>query len=160
RKMTQQGQIRSFWLPETPRTIWPELRHVADLNKDQQKAAHRIEARLNSFGVFLLHGVTGSGKTEIYLRTARTVLSQGKSVLILVPEIALLPLILRRAEKVLHTPISVLHSELGDRERLEEWQKARRGEVKVVIGTRSAVFAPLKNLGLIVIDEEHDGSYK
>jgi primosomal protein N' (replication factor Y) (superfamily II helicase) len=120
----------------------------------------QILADREKFGVFLLHGVTGSGKTEVYMRVAREILLQNKSVLILVPEIALLPLIVRRAEHFLKSKISVLHSELGERERLEEWHKARKGEVRVVIGTRSALFAPLRDLGLIVIDEEHDGSLK
>jgi primosomal protein N' (replication factor Y) len=94
------------------------------------------------------------------LRLASEVLGSGKSVLILVPEIALLPLIVHRARKALEFPMSILHSELSDRERVEEWQKTRQGKVHLVFGTRSAVFAPLRDLGLIVIDEEHDGAYK
>src|SRR5262249_9828024 len=91
---------------------------------------------------------------------AQDVLQAGKNVLILVPEIALLPLIVHRAEKTLKHPISILHSELTDRERLLEWQRANRGEVRMVIGARSAISSPLQNVGLIVIDEEHDGSFK
>jgi primosomal protein N' (replication factor Y) (superfamily II helicase) len=160
RMLVSEGRIRKFWAPSSPLSLWPEIQQVKQLNIAQEKAQERIRVGLNSFGVFLLHGVTGSGKTEIYLRMASEVLTTGKSVLVLVPEIALLPLIVHRARKTLKYPMSILHSELSDRERLEEWQKARRGEVHVVFGTRSAVFAPLQNLGLIVIDEEHDGAYK
>ncbi len=160
RKMDSQGQIRRFWLPAASANFWPASQEIQKPNQAQQKAIQKIHSQLDSFGVFLLHGVTGSGKTEVYLRVAKDILSQKKSVLILVPEIALLPLIVRRAEQFLRCKISVLHSELGERERLEEWQKAKRGDVHLVIGTRSALFAPLPDLGLIVIDEEHDGSFK
>jgi primosomal protein N' (replication factor Y) (superfamily II helicase) len=160
RKLETQGLIRRFWLPASAAKFWPALQEVQKPNQAQQKAIDAIRAQVNSFGVFLLHGVTGSGKTEVYLRVAKLILAQKKSVLILVPEIALLPLIARRAEQFLGYKMSVLHSELGERERLEEWQKVRRGEAQIVIGTRSALFAPLRNLGLIVIDEEHDGSFK
>ncbi len=160
RRMDLHGLVRRFWLPVSAPVFWPQIELVDQPNEAQRKALDEILSRLNSFAVLLLHGVTGSGKTEVYLRAAKQVIAQNKSVLILVPEIALLPLIVRRAERYLHTTISVLHSELGDRERHEEWQKAHRGESQLVIGTRSALFAPLRNLGLIVIDEEHDGSYK
>ncbi len=160
RKMEANGQVRRFWKAAPADEAWPPIQQVETMNAAQQKAFERISSHLDSFHVFLLHGVTGSGKTEIYLRLAKKVLDEGRSVLILVPEIALLPLVVRRAEHVLMCPLSVLHSELGDRERLEEWQKAKDGRVHLVIGTRSALFAPLQNPGLIVIDEEHDGSYK
>ncbi|MCI0602392.1 primosomal protein N' [bacterium] len=160
RKLDSQGQIRRFWLPAAAAKFWPALPEIQKTNPAQQKAIQKILSQKDSFGVYLLHGVTGSGKTEVYLRVAKDILSQKKTVLMLVPEIALLPLIVRRAEQFLRCKISVLHSELAERERLEEWQKARRGEVRLVIGTRSALFAPLPDLGLIVIDEEHDGSFK
>jgi len=160
RKMEASGRIRKFWQPASAPKFWPQLEEVTKPTAAQQKALHEIRAKLDTFSVFLLHGVTGSGKTEVYLRIAKEIFSRKKSVLILVPEIALLPLIVRRAEQFLKCSISVLHSELGERERLEEWQKAKKGEVQLVIGTRSALFAPLTNLGLIVIDEEHDGSFK
>lgn len=160
RKMARDGQARCYWVPASLKVLWPEQQMVTHLNEAQQKAFKHILAKRDEFQVFLLHGITGSGKTEVYLRVANEALAAGKSVLILVPEIALLPLIVHRAERILRCKISVLHSELGDRERLEEWQKAKRGEVRVVIGTRSAIFAPLTNVGLIVMDEEHDGSYK
>lgn len=160
RKLAKQEKIRCFWLPSAPGSVWPELEPVSELNTAQQEAFQRIRQKQDMFSVFLLHGVTGSGKTEVYLRMAQDILAQGKSVLILVPEIALLPLFARRAEQILRYPISILHSELGDRERLEEWEKARTGKVRLVLGTRSAVFAPLRDPGLIIVDEEHDGSYK
>jgi primosomal protein N' (replication factor Y) (superfamily II helicase) len=160
RKLETAGRIRKFWQPASAPKFWPHLQEVIKPNSHQQKALNAIHDKLDSFTVFLLHGITGSGKTEVYLRAAKEVLRRKKSVLILVPEIALLPLIERRAEQFLRCKTSVLHSELGERERLEEWQKARKGEVQLVIGTRSALFAPLPDLGLIVIDEEHDGSYK
>lgn len=160
RKMSESGIVRCYWMPATIKALWPPQKKVERLSGAQQKAFDRISESLNAFRVFLLHGVTGSGKTEVYLRLAKSVLASGKSVLILVPEIALLPLIVHRAEEALRCPISVLHSELGERERMEEWQKAKRGDVRVVIGTRSAIFAPLSALGLIIVDEEHDGAYK
>ena len=160
RKLAAEGNVRRFWVPASPPSLWPEIHSVKKLNAAQEKVHERIRAGLGKFGVFLLHGVTGSGKTEIYLRLASEVLASGKSVLILVPEIALLPLIVHRARKALEYPMSILHSELSDRERVEEWQKTRQGKVHLVFGTRSAVFAPLRELGLVVIDEEHDGAYK
>lgn len=160
RKMSQHGQVRCFWLPASTFTRWPQLTPVKDLNPAQQQAYDTIKKQSSTFSIFLLHGITGSGKTEIYLRLAKNILSKKKSVLILVPEIALLPMIVQRAQQMLKTPISILHSELGERERLEEWNRVKSGKVRVAIGTRSALFAPLSDLGLIVIDEEQDGSYK
>lgn len=160
RRMALRGEVRCFWVPATPKSLWPDLEPIVRLNQNQQEAFEKVSAALGSFAVFLLHGVTGSGKTEVYLRLAEKTIAAGKSVLILVPEIALLPLIAHRSEQTLGRRLSILHSELTDRERLEEWEKARRGEVRLLIGTRSAVFAPLRDLGLIVMDEEHDSSYK
>ncbi len=160
RSMAKNNIIRCFWLPASPQNIWPNVNPVKELNEAQTDALQKLRNGLGDFGVFLIHGVTGSGKTEVYLRIAKEVLSKSQSVLILVPEIALLPLFVHRAEHALRQHLSILHSELTDRERVEEWQKARRGDVRIVIGTRSAVFAPLKNLGLIVLDEEHDSSFK
>jgi primosomal protein N' (replication factor Y) len=110
--------------------------------------------------VALLHGVTGSGKTEVYLRLAESVTSEGRSVLIMVPEIALTPQIARVFRCAFGSRVAVQHSGLSDGERYDQWHRIRRGDVDVVIGTRSAVFAPLVRPGLIVVDEEHDGSYK
>jgi primosomal protein N' (replication factor Y) (superfamily II helicase) len=108
----------------------------------------------------LLHGVTGSGKTEIYLRTTATVLAQGRGVIVLVPEIGLTPQIVGRFRERFGDTVAVLHSQQRPAERYEEWRRLRSGEARICVGPRSAVFAPIEDLGLIVIDEEHDASYK
>jgi len=108
----------------------------------------------------LLHGVTGSGKTEIYLRAAATALEQGRGAIVLVPEIALTPQIVGRFVERFGDTVAVLHSQLRPAERYEEWRRLRAGEARVCVGPRSAVFAPIEDLGLIVVDEEHDASYK
>jgi primosomal protein N' (replication factor Y) len=108
----------------------------------------------------LLHGVTGSGKTEIYLRAAATALGQGRGAIVLVPEIALTPQIVGRFVERFGDTVAVLHSQLRPAERYEEWRRLRSGEARVCVGPRSAVFAPIEDLGLIVVDEEHDASYK
>jgi primosomal protein N' (replication factor Y) len=134
-----------------------------DLTDEQAAAlaALRAHAGRAEFRVALLHGVTGSGKTELYVRLAESVVrSAGRSVLMLVPEIALTPQISRAFRHRFGSRVAVQHSGLSDGERYDQWQRIRRGEVDVVIGTRSAVFAPLGRLGLVIVDEEHDGSYK
>lgn len=108
----------------------------------------------------LLHGVTGSGKTELYLQSIDKVLKKGKEAIVLVPEISLTPQMVRRFKERLGSKVAVLHSGLSSGERFDEWQKIRTGECQVVIGARSAIFAPFQNLGLIIIDEEHESSYK
>ncbi len=112
------------------------------------------------FRVALLHGVTGSGKTEVYLRLADHVCESGKQVLLLVPEIALTPSVVSLFRSAFGARVAIQHSGLSDGERHDQWQRIRRGSIDVVVGTRSAVFAPLGNVGLIVVDEEHDTSYK
>ncbi|MDI6732811.1 MAG: primosomal protein N', partial [Planctomycetota bacterium] len=114
----------------------------------------------NPKNVFLLHGITGSGKTEIYLRTMAEVVKTGKQTIVLVPEIALTEQTIRRFRERFGDEVAVLHSHLTDKQRLVQWQRIKNGEASVVIGARSAVFAPTKNLGLIVIDEEHETSFK
>lgn len=130
------------------------------LNPEQQHAVSSIDAQAGNFQPFLLQGVTGSGKTEVYLQTIEHCVKQGKQALVLVPEIGLTPQTLRRFEARFPGQISVLHSGLADGERLSDWQRAGRGDCAVMIGTRSAVFTPFKALGLTIIDEEHDPSYK
>ena len=117
-------------------------------------------ARTADFKVALLHGVTGSGKTEIYLRLSAFVGDSGRRVLMLVPEIALTPAVAAQFRDAFGDRVAIQHSGLSDGERHDQWQRIRRGDVDIVVGTRSAVFAPLENVGLVVVDEEHDSSYK
>jgi primosomal protein N' (replication factor Y) (superfamily II helicase) len=130
---------------------------------DEQAAAfERLNALAakGTFATVVLHGVTGSGKTELYLRLADAVRRSGRSVLMLVPEIALTPAVAAVFRATFGERVAIQHSGLSDGERHDQWQRIRRGDVDVVVGTRSAVFAPLGGLGLIIVDEEHDGSYK
>jgi primosomal protein N' (replication factor Y) len=132
------------------------------LTSEQAEALKQIEQTLDEgkYATFLLHGVTGSGKTEVYIRAMHSVLRRGKTALMLVPEIALTPVFSRRLVSHFGEAVAILHSSLSEGERFDEWHRIARGEARIVIGTRSAVFAPLANLGLVVVDEEHDTSYK
>ena len=132
------------------------------LTREQSRALDALAAAAAKelFSVFLLQGVTGSGKTEVYLRLADFVLRSGRTVLVLVPEIALTPAVASAFRDAFGDRVAVQHSGLSDGERSDQWYRIRRGEVSVVVGTRSAVFAPLEKLGLIIVDEEHDTSFK
>jgi primosomal protein N' (replication factor Y) len=132
------------------------------LNAEQQAAWDEIAAALDArqFQTFLLQGITGSGKTEVYLQAIEHALAQGRDAIILVPEISLTPQTVGRFYARFDQHIAVLHSGLGTGERYDEWRRAQRGEVRIVVGARSAVFAPLPRLGMIIVDEEHDSSYK
>ncbi len=130
------------------------------LSAEQATAVARIQAQLGKFETLLLYGVTGSGKTEVYLRAIEQTLLRGEQALVLVPEIALTPQLVGRFRERFDVPLAVLHSSLNDSERLQAWRNAKNGAAPIVIGTRSAVFAPLAKPGLIVVDEEHDPSYK
>lgn len=130
------------------------------LNDEQIAACQLIEQHLNSFETILLEGITGSGKTEVYLRSIEKVLHANQQALVLVPEIGLTPQTINRFVSRFDVPIAVFHSGLNDRERLAAWTAAKEGFARIIIGTRSAVFTPMANAGLIIIDEEHDGSYK
>ena len=132
------------------------------LTIEQEAALSRLRAMATAgrFGVALVHGVTGSGKTEIYLRLAAAVHASGRGVLMLVPEIALTPAIASIFRQTFGDRVAIQHSRLSEGERHDQWQRIRRGDIDVVVGTRSAVFAPLDRVGLIVVDEEHDSSYK
>ncbi len=130
------------------------------LNADQKHAVDTILHVKNQFAPFVLYGVTGSGKTEVYLRLMQTVLAQGKQVLMLVPEIGLTPQTESRLAKRLPVPLYRLHSALTETDKRDQWARASQNQPCVVIGTRSALFAPLPNLGLIIVDEEHDLSFK
>ncbi len=136
------------------------LQPALTMNSEQRAAFEAIRAGLDGFQAFLLAGVTGSGKTEVYLQLIHQVLEAGKQVLVLIPEINLGPQTLARFEQRFNARIALLHSNVNDRERLDAWIAARDGEADIVIGTRSALFTPLKHPGLIVLDEEHDASYK
>jgi primosomal protein N' (replication factor Y) (superfamily II helicase) len=130
------------------------------LNIAQEHAVQNITQQKNPFHVFLLHGVTGSGKTEVYLQLLKSILAAGKQALILVPEIGLTPQLVARFQERLGVPIGVVHSGLTDRERLLTWLWAKNNDLQIVIGTRSAIFTPFTQLGMIIVDEEHDLSFK
>lgn len=135
---------------------------IKKLNPEQQDAFHQINSAIEKeeFSNFLLYGITGSGKTEVYIHSLKKCLENGKSGIVLVPEIALTPQTVARFYKVFGDQIAVLHSRMTNRERLREWKQIEKGEKRIVIGPRSAVFAPVNNLGIIILDEEHDASYK
>lgn len=133
------------------------------LTDEQQAAVDAITEPLKDSGefkAFLLHGVTGSGKTEVYIRAMQRALDAGRSAMMLVPEIALTPVFSRRLRAVFGSEVAILHSNLSAGERYDEWRRIRRGDARIAIGTRSAVFAPLENIGLVIVDEEHDPSYR
>lgn len=132
------------------------------LTKQQQEIVNEVLAaqNLNKFQTFLLHGVTGSGKTQVYIELARQILAKNKTVLILVPEISLTPQITSRFFNNFGDTVTVVHSRMSAGERYDSWRRVLKGKSKIVIGARSALFAPLNNIGLIVVDEEHDASYK
>jgi len=138
--------------PDTPKA----------LNRHQQQCLDSIldAVVLKQFAPFLLHGVTGSGKTEVYLQAIAKILADGTNALVLVPEISLTPQLVHRFRARFTDSIAVLHSALSDGERYDEWRRIRRGEVRIVIGARSAIFAPLERIGIIVVDEEHEASFK
>ncbi|OFM35374.1 primosomal protein N' [Neisseria sp. HMSC068C04] len=131
------------------------------LNADQQKASDEIQTAFGKFQPFLLYGITGSGKTEVYFDAMAKVLAQGRQVLFLLPEINLTPQLLKRVEnRFANVPTAVLHSQMAAGRRTQDYLRAMLGQAKLVIGTRLAVFTPLPDVGLIVVDEEHDGSFK
>jgi primosomal protein N' (replication factor Y) len=136
------------------------IKQTPRLNEAQSKAVEAICGSLGSFTTWLLYGVTGSGKTEVYLNAIAETLARGEQALVLVPEIALTPQLLARFRDRFDTPPAVIHSGLNDGERFAAWRRARSGAARIIIGTRSAVFVPLANPGLIVLDEEHDASFK
>lgn len=156
--VTEQKMVSAdpFQNIEVPRDTPPVL------NAEQQSAVDQIHRALetNQYQGFLLHGITGSGKTEVYLHAAQMAISQGKGTLVLVPEITLTPQLVSRYRARFGNQLAVLHSGLSERDRYEQWKMLKDGKVQVAIGVRSALFAPIHQLGLILVDEEHDGSFK
>jgi primosomal protein N' (replication factor Y) (superfamily II helicase) len=140
----------------------PQDKDDYTLTTDQRQVLDQIERQIaaSEYGAFLLHGVTGSGKTEVYIRAMTAALAAGRSAMMLVPEIALTPVFSRRLRAYFGDQVAIFHSSLQRGERFDEWTRVRNGEAKVVIGTRSAVFAPIRNLGVIIIDEEHEATYR
>lgn len=159
-----QRLVSRGWVQVTEGTCLPDPgtppRPAPTLLPDQVAAVAAVSESLGRFQCLLLHGVTGSGKTEVYLRAIQDVIARGRQALVLVPEIGLTPQLVARFESRFQVPIAVMHSGLNDSERLCAWESGRGGEAAIVLGTRSAVFAPLPRLGLILIDEEHDASFK
>jgi primosomal protein N' (replication factor Y) len=133
-----------------------------ELTRDQDRVLAELDQplRTRAYAPFLLHGVTGSGKTEIYIRAMRVALGLGRSALMLVPEIALTPVFSRRLRMHFGDQVAIFHSSLSRGERFDEWTRVRNGEARIVIGTRSAIFAPVKDLGLVIVDEEHESTYR
>jgi primosomal protein N' (replication factor Y) len=133
-----------------------------EFNSAQQAALNKIQEGIRSktFSGILLHGVTGSGKTAVYLAAMRSALELGRSAILLVPEIGLTPAVAADLHQIFGSEVAILHSGLSDQERIEQWHRIRRGEARMVVGTRSAVFAPVSDLALLIVDEEQDSSYK
>ncbi len=164
-RIEKEGWIEAIDLPVKGDEIYTGEYDPEKLNKlmgEQEDAFEQIREALDSetFKSFLLFGVTGSGKTEVYIHALKHALDQGRGGLVLVPEIALTPQTVKRFYQIFGDQIAVLHSRLNEREKYEAWQSLKSGEKRIAIGPRSAVFAPVENLGLIVVDEEHDNSYK
>lgn len=166
RRLVKLGLLREFTQPERldllRHSLGGDHQPPITLRGDQEQARAALASAVQSrsFGAFLLHGMTGSGKTEVFLRVAALALEQGRSVILMVPEIALVPALAEQARARFGDTLAILHSNLSRPERHQEWQRLRRGEARVVVGPRSALFAPVKDLGFVVVDEEHDGAYK
>lgn len=159
KRLQEKGLVESF--EENALPIAQPITSAPKLNSDQQHAIDRIIEKQNEgFHAYVLEGVTGSGKTEIYLQVIADVLKQGKQAVVLVPEIGLTPQLLNRFLQRLDGRIAIMHSGLNDEERLQAWLHTQAGSADVIIGTRSAVFSPLLQPGIIIIDEEHDLSFK
>ncbi len=141
-------------------TLKPLEDKKVELNPAQEKIFNELKSNLNKNTTYLLRGITGSGKTEIYINLIEEVVKQGKDAILLVPEISLTPMMVNRFKSRFKDNVAIFHSELSNNTKYDEWRKVIRGEVKIAVGARSAVFMPFKNLGIIIIDEEHEQSYK
>ena len=160
RTLQNKGLIEACTITPCHQSLTDNVQQAPQLTPEQQTSVDALCTQLDDFGVFLLHGVTGSGKTEVYFQVIQACLAQQRQVLMLVPEISLTPQTLQRLQQRFAVPIATLHSKLSAQRRLDNWIMAKYGHAPIVLGTRSAIFTPLKALGLIIIDEEHDGSFK
>ena len=160
--MLAKGWVERIELEGPPAAASPHSSTVPlpTLTADQRRAVDAVAASDNAFEPYLLHGITGSGKTEVYLRLIAAQLAAGRQTLLLVPEIGLTPQLVTRLGERFGGAIAIFHSGLTEKERFDAWRRAYRHEVQLIVGTRSAVFAPLPGAGLIIVDEEHDASYK
>lgn len=156
----ERTEVEEYRLPKLSTPVQPT--NALSLNAEQQVAYDAIAKSLSQpkDDVFLLEGITGSGKTEVYLQAIAKTLAQGQTAMMLVPEITLTPQMMRRVQSRFGSQVAMMHSGLSDGERYDEWRRVQRGEATVVVGARSAIFAPLTNVGLIIIDEEHEATYK
>ncbi len=160
--VADKGWIEEITVSREAKTWYPSFKVTEEkprLNAEQALAVATINSA-DGFGCFLLDGVTGSGKTEVYLNAIETVLTKGKQALVMVPEIGLTPQTINRFKRRFNVPVEVMHSALNDSERLHAWLAARDNQAGIIIGTRSSLFSPCSNLGIIIVDEEHDTSYK
>jgi primosomal protein N' (replication factor Y) len=157
--LEKKALVTSFEQPCLQASAEPML-PAPQLNEEQQAAVEQVATSDDQYRAFLLQGITGSGKTEVYLALVEQVIARGDQALVLVPEISLTPQLTRRFRRRLATPIAALHSGLNDSQRLCAWSMAASGQARVVIGTRSALFTPMPRLALVIVDEEHDGSLK
>jgi primosomal protein N' (replication factor Y) len=158
RRLAAAGLLERSERPPLDRPLAPSA--APQLNDEQQQAVATVSSSLGRYQPYLLDGVTGSGKTEVYLALIEQVLAQGKQALLLVPEIGLAPQTVRRLRERLGVIVEVLHSNLSEGDRARAWLRARAGSARVILGTRSAIFTPLPQAGLIIVDEEHDSAYK
>ena len=158
--LKKKGLVESFIKSRLNATAGSDSGKLIRLNNQQQNAVNIITEDVNTYQAFLLNGITGSGKTEVYIHSILEILKQEKQALVLVPEIGLTPQFTERFKQQLNVQTSVLHSSLADRERSNAWLDSREGHARIIIGTRSAIWTPFKRLGIIIVDEEHDISYK
>ena len=163
--LVRHGTVRRLLLDERGEELEPDVSEAAtkhELNEDQRRAFAAVAQAVDAprHEVFLLHGVTGSGKTEVYLQILERVRAAGRTAIVLVPEISLTPQTVGRFASRFPGDVAVLHSGLTDAQRGKEWQRLARGEASIVVGARSALFAPLRNVGLVVVDEEHESTFK